>query len=101
MLWFLVVIFFTAGLDGPGHFEPNWYPQPVNGGLTECTIAGNRVLGYLRNQTRQLNGEMFEVACILAPDAEALSNLIHEKWTFEDAPPPSFGVVPKSLGAPA
>lgn len=97
MLWYIVVVFFTAGLDGPAHFEQNWYPQQVVGGITECTVAGDNVLNYLRKQTRNLSGEMFEVACILALDTEDLANIIHDKWTFEDAP--TFGV-PRSPPLP-
>lgn len=83
MTWFLVVVFFTAGLEGPAHFEENWYPKPTPS-FEVCERAGNMLLNYLETSIN-LQGEGFEVACINAPDYEGLAEEIRKQWTFGPA----------------
>lgn len=88
MFWYIVVVFFTAGLNGPAHFEENWHPKLVDGQMDECIVAGNNVLRYLNSRQANLKDEQFQVSCILADDMEDLVSIIQNQWTFEDAPIP-------------
>lgn len=88
-MWYIVVVFFNSGLvTGPAHFEEHWYPRPVGEALINCQIVGNSVVNFLNTAQANLNGEAFAVACINASSLEELSDLVRDKWTFEDAPEP-------------
>lgn len=86
MLWYVVVVFFAAGLSNPAHFEDQWYPRVINGDINECLVAGNNVLNYLGTHEANLKGEIYEVACIGASDMKELSDIIRKTWSFEPAP---------------
>lgn len=86
-MWYIVVVFFASGLvSGPAHFEENWYPRAISGGLSQCRAGGQNILRYLDTQPAQLQGEAFEVACINADSMQKLKSLINDRWTFERAP---------------
>ncbi len=85
-MWYIAVVFFASGsVTGPAHLEPDWFPRPMLS-INHCQRVGISVLEYLATSDTTLNGEAYQVACIMASGPEELNEIMKARWTFEPAP---------------
>ncbi len=97
-MWYIAIVFFASGqITGPAHLEPDWFPRPMLS-LGHCQRVGGDVLSFLRNSATTLNGEAYQIACIMASGPEELNEIMQQRWTFETAPVPA---APPVLDTPA